>query len=295
VLRVWGFNDVTSIPSAGEAYFQSFVAGSDPVINTGPDGLERLDYVVESANAHGISLIIPLVNYWDDYGGMAAYASYYGIQKTEWYTSTPAQTQYQKYVSAVVSRYLDSPAIFAWELANEPRCNGCATTVVTEWAKKTSAYIKSLDSNHMVTLGDEGFGLADTDKSYPFQFGEGIDWAANLAIQDLDFGTIHLYPEHWDQTASWGSYWIEAHAKAAAAAGKPFIVEEYGHSTKRELGPWQKTVLESNTAGDMYWQYGDTLSYGLTHDDGFAIYFGSADYETYVSPLFYRFPPFVAD
>lgn len=134
----------------------------------------------------------------------------------------------------------------------------------------------------MVTLGDEGFGLKDADTSYPFQFGEGIDWAANLAIKTLDFGTIHLYPDHWNQVASWGSYWIEAHAKAAASAGKPFIVEEYGHSIKTELAPWQKTILNTKTAGDLYWQYGDTLSSGKTHDDGFAIYYGSAEYQTYV-------------
>lgn len=83
------------------------------MINTGADGLQRLDYVVKSAEANGISLIIPLVNYWDDYGGMAAYASYYGIEKTQWYTSAKAQAQYQKYVAAVISRYAQSTAIFA--------------------------------------------------------------------------------------------------------------------------------------------------------------------------------------
>jgi mannan endo-1,4-beta-mannosidase len=46
VLRVWGFNDVTSTPSSGTVYFQSF-AGSEPTINTGANGLERLDYVRE--------------------------------------------------------------------------------------------------------------------------------------------------------------------------------------------------------------------------------------------------------
>lgn len=48
VLRVWGFNDVTSTPSSGTVYYQSF-AGGEPTINTGANGLQRLDYVVKSA------------------------------------------------------------------------------------------------------------------------------------------------------------------------------------------------------------------------------------------------------
>jgi hypothetical protein len=41
----------------------------------------------------------------------------------------------------------------------------------------------------------EGFGLEEgSDGSYPFAFGEGLDFAANLAIDTIDFGTFHLYP-----------------------------------------------------------------------------------------------------
>lgn len=74
MLRVWGFNDVTAIPSPGNVWFQSFVKGSEPTINTGAEGLQRLDYVVKSAGAHGVSLIINFVNNWSDYGGMVSHA-----------------------------------------------------------------------------------------------------------------------------------------------------------------------------------------------------------------------------
>ena len=77
----------------------------------------------------------------------------------------------------------------------------------------------------MVTLGDEGFGLAG-DGSYPYQFGEGLDFAANLAIATLDFGTFHLYPSTWGTQYEWGNGWIEAHGAACAAAGKPCLFEE---------------------------------------------------------------------
>lgn len=59
MLRTWGFNDVNSIPSSGAVYFQ--LHGSSrgtTTINTGADGLQRLDYVVSAANRHGIKLFI---------------------------------------------------------------------------------------------------------------------------------------------------------------------------------------------------------------------------------------------
>ena len=90
--------------------------------------------------------------------------------------------------------YKTSTAVFAWELANEPRCNGCATSVITNWATTISAHIKSLDSNHLVTLGDEGFMNGGGDGSYPYTTAEGVDFVANLKIPDLDYGTFHLYP-----------------------------------------------------------------------------------------------------
>lgn len=284
VLRVWGFNDVTSVPGTGTVWFQSFVSGSSPTINTGQYGLQRLDYVVQSAEAHGISLIINFVNNWTDYGGMQAYCTYYGISLTSWYTSSAAQAQYQKYIAAVVSRYKTSTAIFAWELANEPRCSGCATSVITNWATTTSAYIKSLDPNHMVTMGDEGFGLTTlSDGSYPFTTGPGVNWTVNLQIPNIDFGTYHLYPGSWGETDAWGTTWVQAHAQAANAIGKPVIMEEYGSTTHADEAAWQAEVLATKTAGDMYWQYGDTLSTGQTSNDGYTLYYGTAEYTTLVT------------
>ncbi|KAL3425697.1 fungal cellulose binding domain-containing protein [Phlyctema vagabunda] len=287
VLRVWGFSDLTAAPYSGQVWFQSLIPGQSPVINTGADGLQRLDYVVESAAAHGISLIINFVNNWGDYGGMNAYRAYYNLSTTDesqWYLSTEAQAQYQKYIATVVARYKSNPAVFAWELANEPRCTGCSTSVITNWAKTTSAYIKSLDSNHMVTLGDEGFGLdTGSDGSYPYTYGPGTNWTANLAISTIDFGTFHLYPSSWGQVDSWGASWIASHAAAAKAVGKPAILEEYGASDKANIPAWQTAVLQNNIAGDLYWQYGDTFSWGQSNDDGHAIYYGTDLYTTLVT------------
>jgi mannan endo-1,4-beta-mannosidase len=126
---------------------------------------------------------------------MPAYLKYYGgLTNKDWYESKPAQEQYQKYINTVIGRYLNSTAIFAWELANEPRCQGCDPSVVTNWAAKTAKYIKSLDSNHLVAMGDEGHGLPG-DTTYPYGKSEGVDFVANLGIPDIDYGTFHFYPD----------------------------------------------------------------------------------------------------
>lgn len=193
ILRVWGFNDVNQKPGGDTTWFQ-YLSASGSEINTGATGLQRLDAVVASAEKYGVKLIINFVNNWNDYGGINAYVNAFGGSKTTWYTNTAAQNQYRAYIRAVVGRYVNSKAILAWELANEPRCQGCSTDVIFNWATSVSQFVKSLDPNHLVTLGDEGFGLPG-DGSYPYQYSEGVDWQKNLGIRTLDFATFHLYPE----------------------------------------------------------------------------------------------------
>ena len=86
----------------------------------------------------------------------------------------------------------------------------CTTATITSWAKDISTYIKSIDSNHLVGLGDEGFFNEPNGPNFPYQYiflflcgrlccsrpssrgGEGIDFDANLAISSIDFGTYHV-------------------------------------------------------------------------------------------------------
>jgi len=62
-------------------------------------------------------------------------------------------------------KYKDDPTVFSWELANEPRCinaslptsGTCTADTSSTGASEMSTYAKSIDSNHMVSIGDEGF------------------------------------------------------------------------------------------------------------------------------------------
>src|SRR2546426_4316276 len=52
---------------ADGVYFQYF-NGTAPAYNDGPDGLQHIDYVLASARAHNIKLVMPLTNNWNDFG-----------------------------------------------------------------------------------------------------------------------------------------------------------------------------------------------------------------------------------
>ncbi|ROV91363.1 hypothetical protein VMCG_09706 [Cytospora schulzeri] len=296
VLRVWGFGDVNTIPDPANedpnrVYYQ-VLNSTGSYINFGTDGLQRLDYTVSSAERHGVRLVLNFVNNWSDYGGIAAYTAAFGANSTEWFTDTTSQKVYRNYIKVLVDRYKASSAIFAWELANEPRCNGCATSVLTKWASDTSKYIKSLDRAHMVTLGDEGwFAPADSnlvtgnDGSYAYSGSEGVDWISNLEIPTLDYGTFHLYPDSWGYNYSWGNEWILQHDAVGKRVGKPVILEEYGapfpgnHTPYYK--PWQDTVLKSGVAADQVWQFGTyDLSVPASNlGDVNSIYFNDTEYK----------------
>jgi mannan endo-1,4-beta-mannosidase len=273
ILRVWAFGDVNTIPDPGTpdpnlVYFQ-ILNSTGSYINYGADGLQRLDYVISAAERYGIKLVLPFLNNWSNYGGISdAYANAFGNNGTSFYSNAAAQKAYKNYIKTIVTRYKASNAIFAWELCNEPRCHGCDTSVIYNWATEISEYIKSLDPNRLVTLGDEGW-LAPADGigdgSYAYSGAEGVDFVANLKIKTLDYGVLHLYPNSWGYNYTWGSEWIEQHDAIGKAAGKPVILEEYGtpfpdNHTATEA-PWQQTVLKSGLAADQIWQFG---TYNLT-------------------------------
>ena len=45
----------------------------------------------------------------------------------------------------------------------------CTTTTITNWAEDISAHIKSIDCDHLVTIGDEGFYNEPSAATEPYQ------------------------------------------------------------------------------------------------------------------------------
>jgi mannan endo-1,4-beta-mannosidase len=292
-VRTWGFNEVTS---PNDIYFHLW-NGKTATVNTGANGLEMLDTVIASAKAHGVRLVIALTNNWSDYGGMDVYAAQLlgaGQFHDVFYTNPTIIAAFKTYVQAIVTRYINEPTILAWELANEPRCGGsntaasptCNTTTITTWIETMSAFVKSLDSNHLVTIGDEGFFNRPGSNNFDFVYQGtlGIDFEANIKITTVDYATFHMYPESWGESdvEPWGVQWITDHATVMASANKPVIMEEFGivNTTTRTstYSSWYSTVITTDITGDLIWQSGAELSVGPTPDDGYMIFPGNPEY-----------------
>lgn len=219
---------------------------------------------------------------------------------TQFYRLPQIKEAYKRYIEAVVTRYRDSPTIFAWELANEPRCGAdgtrnlprsedCDPELLGGWVEEMSAYVKSLDPHHLVTWGGEGgFNNGERDGDGFYSGEDGGDFERELALPSVDFGVFHSYPDWWDKTVAWTDRWIRDHAAAARSAGKPVVHEEYGWMTdaarqeylgetsnitrSEAIGGWQRIGLEEKMP-DTYWQFGYSgYSYGRNHDDGFTIF-----------------------
>jgi hypothetical protein len=95
------------------------------------------DYAIESAKSHGIKLIPVFENYWEAYGGIDTRLTWEGLTgghpgRAKFFNKSVCPgcfTQYKNMVSFALNRinhysgiaYKNEPAIFAWELMNEPR------------------------------------------------------------------------------------------------------------------------------------------------------------------------------
>ncbi len=330
VIRVWGNLDVgvktgttdsegkpvftNNNDGPGEKdgiYFQYFDKDlGKPVINEGKDGLQKLDYALYQAEKHGIKLLITFTNYWDAFGGMGQYVKWAeelgitGLKKDDFYTNETLKGWYKDYVNGLLNhtnqytgrKLKDEPSVFAWELANEPRCNTdaqCKDNILYNWAKEMSEYVKSVDSNHMVALGDEGFynkpyGYYNeyTTSNYAFYGAEGVDFEKLMTIDTLDFGTPHLYLDQWGMkhtgTGQDDLLWFKIHGETCAELGKPVILEEFGLTNRTirdsEYEQWFE-VLEGNVyetveyAGTNYWMIASYIDGALYPDyDQYTVY-----------------------
>jgi mannan endo-1,4-beta-mannosidase len=276
VIRCWAFSNGESWsmqPSVGE-YNESALRG--------------LDSALKLAGDYGIKLVLTLVNNWDDYNGMQWYVNQRGGgDKDDFYTRDAVRRDYKNWVDAVLNRtntctgvrYKNDPTIFSWELANEPRCRSDASgNTLYRWIDEMASYIKSIDSNHMVAIGDEGFKTGGISWDWTENGSEGIDFARNIACANIDYVTVHLYPEHWNKDLSWALSFLEDRRALARRAGKPIVLEEYGRSAAmgdRDTAypRWHNLCTNSTNDYDglMVWQMEDRDDQG----DGFSFSFES--------------------
>jgi mannan endo-1,4-beta-mannosidase len=310
VIRAWAALDIGSLDGSvphidggpkADVYFQYWnPATGAPAYNDGPNGLERLDYALARAREFGIRLILPFVNNWREFGGIDQYVTWYRAQFHDaFYTDPRIRQAYKNWITHLLNRtntitgvkYKDDPTIFSWELGNEPRCinanlptsGQCTTQTLVAWAREMSAHVKSQDPNHMLSVGDEGFLARNRPSDWPYNAADGVDHEALTSLPNIDYGTFHLYPDHWSRTPEWGTQWIKDHQAAADAYGKPVILEEFGmrDQARRDATyqTWTETVRSGTGDGWNFWILtGIDWSGGLYPDyDGFRVIYPSAN------------------
>jgi len=206
--------------------------------------LDGLDFLIAELGKRGMKAVMVLNNYWQWSGGMAQYVSWsdgttipypgdwseFMNYSAKFYDCAECQTWYRDHIEMIIGhtnpytglKYRDDPTIFAWELANEPR------RYPYSWIDETAGYIKSLDPNHMVTTGSEG--------TPP---GEGLDFQRTHDGPNIDYATIHIWPQNWgwydpanpatyDRAEQNALEYLRRHVFEMAVLQKPLVLEEFG-------------------------------------------------------------------
>ena len=125
---------------------------------------QDFDRGIAVAAKYGISLIIPLIDTYEYWGGIASFASMCGAPGDSFYSDTVVRKEWISFITKVVTRnntvtgiaYYSDPAILGWETINEGR-------TTANWTLSTAAALKAIDKNHLVI--DGSYGLYGWDDS----------------------------------------------------------------------------------------------------------------------------------
>lgn len=249
------------------------------------DILVGLDFTLAELAKRDMKAVIFLNNFWEWSGGMATYLSWvnggeivdmadpqkpwpaFALFSAQFYANEEANALYQKYIHTLLTRtnsfsgkaYRDDATIMAWQLANEPRPGDGEVSrpnlpAYYAWIKDTTAYIKSLAPNHLVSIGSEGtMGCINLDE------------CVLTAHKDtgIDYFTFHMWLKNWgwfDVQNPQGTYvsaitkanaYIDKHVAMAKELNMPAVLEEFG--LERDQGLFSP---ESSTQyRDQYYQF----------------------------------------
>ena len=234
----------------------------EPVLQLAPgiynDTLLRgLDYLLCELERRGMKAVLYFNNAWEWSGGYGTYLQWAGrgvapvpnrdgwpayMQFVEEFVRCDSAKQLAlEHVRTIVSRtnsltgkpYAASPAIMAWQIANEPRAFSDANKpLFAAWIAETARCIKALDPHHLVTTGSEGRHGCEQDLDL---------WRTIHALPDIDYATIHIWPYNWgwvtpetlvdraDSAAVHALAYVDLHADAIRPLGKPLVLEEFGY------------------------------------------------------------------
>ncbi len=219
--------------------------------------LAGLDYLLMEMGKRDMVAVLYLNNSWEWSGGYGFYLEHAGEGVAprpnedgypafmdfmrKYATSEKAHKLFYDYVRFIISRtnrytnvaYVDDPAIMSWQIGNEPRAFGKEELEpFTNWLKEASELIRSLDKNHLISIGTEGAWGCEGD----YETYEKISSDPNI-----DYCNIHIWPYNWswakpdrlieDLPAACDStkQYIDRHIEICDRLNKPLVMEEFGY------------------------------------------------------------------
>lgn len=219
--------------------------------------LDGLDYLLMEMGKRRMVAVLYLNNSWEWSGGYGYYLEQAGEGKAprpdedgypafmkfvaRYATCEKAHQLFYDYVHFILSRtnrytglkYTDDPAIMSWQIGNEPRAFSTeALPAFEKWLAEASALIRSLDANHLVSIGSEGSWGCENDY--------GV-YERICADKNIDYCNIHLWPYNWgwaradhlveDLAVSCRNTkdYIDRHLAICARLSKPLVMEEFGY------------------------------------------------------------------
>ena len=195
-----------------------------------------------------------------------------------WYDELDEAARWEaqcRFWQAIAEVGRDSPAVFCWDLMNEPVVAGAPRTkaewlgppfaekhfvqfisldaagrtrpeVALAWIEKLTAAIRAVDSRHLITVG-----LVDWSLERP---GLTSGFVPEKVCRPLDFVSVHLYPE-------FGKLDAATETLKGFSIGKPLVLEEtypLGCSTEELIEFLGKNRNLLNGTISFYW--GETLA-----------------------------------
>lgn len=218
--------------------------------------LDGLDFLLAEMGKRNMKAVLYLNNSWEWSGGYGFYLEQAGYGKAprpeeagygafmnhvaQFADSPEAQALFFDYVRFILSRtnrythtpYSNDPTIMAWQIGNEPRAFGeDEKQPFAEWLNHTSALIRSLDKNHLISIGSEGIWGCEMDS---------VLYRTISSDPNIDYLTVHIWPYNWgwahtdrlsqelpSAIVSTDAY-LRPHIAIARALRKPIAIEEFG-------------------------------------------------------------------
>lgn len=219
--------------------------------------LAGLDYLLSEMAKRGMHAVLYLNNAWEWSGGYGYYLEQTGLGKTplpnvegykaycdyvaQFAANDSAHRLFYDHVRFIVTRtnrytgraYVDDPTIMAWQIGNEPRPFGKPQNeAFAQWLSEASALIRSLDANHLISVGGEGIVGCEGDTAL---------FERISADPNIDYITVHIWPTTWqwarkdscqidvDLACQKSREYMDAHIAVARRLGKPIVIEEFGY------------------------------------------------------------------